>query len=421
MTDISTLPTEIVIIILGFSWLREVAALAATNKHLNRIASPFLYQQDTNGENPRALRWAAERGQMATFQKALNALEDVDIADGEGKTPLHYTAYCYDEVVDEMVKYLVESKAFLDAGSHDPMGTPLELACGNQNFQAAMALIRAGAEFTDGLLAICVSRIKAKSAGGLVPDEVTEESARLQEALISKLINMGAPINWRPFNEDGQTALMRAIYDGEPSTVQLLLDLGADVNSPGGRNTTPLMCAVQSRKVHCVRMLVAEGANVNLLDEDGVSAVNFLPPSEISRDTAYIWALLLRQGLNIEENSWYPEYGAISIFELAIYEALQGKSLPLDLIVEHSKGVGKFSIWKVFRSLDMAEYNPPRFLEFLKTDDKWLISSGEMEAECTLQNLQRSIKNQTLYANRTSSLPQGFLGKGLYEINLIDY
>jgi hypothetical protein len=107
-----------------------------------------------------------------------------------------------------------------------------------------------GAELTDGLLAICVSSIKAKSAGGLVPDEVTEISARLHEALISKLIEMEVPINWIG---DGQTALMRSVSDGGPSTVELLFQLGANVNSTGGNDTTPLMCVVYSRKGQCRR------------------------------------------------------------------------------------------------------------------------------------------------------------------------
>lgn len=46
------------------------------------------------------------------------------------------------------------------------------------------------------------------------------------ETLILKLLEMEVPINWIG---DGQTALMRAVSDGEPSTVELLLQQGANV------------------------------------------------------------------------------------------------------------------------------------------------------------------------------------------------
>ena len=401
MANISALSTEVIFIIFEFLEPQEVATFAAISKHFYGITDPFLYQQDTNGKNPKALRWAAGQGQMVTFQKALKASEDINVPDSEGKIPLHYTTYCYDEVVDKMVQHLVDSGALLDASSK--RGTPLELACENQNFRAAIALINAGAEFTDDLLATCVSSIKVKSAGGLVPDETREHSICLQGTLISKLIYMGLCIDWRPPDEDGETALMRAVCDGEPSMVRLLLGLGAKANSPGGNDTTSLMCAVQNRKAHCVSMLIDAGTDVNLLDRDGVSAIYFLSPSEISEDTAYIWTLLLRQGSIIETHNWYPEYGAISIFELAVYEALQDRCLPLDLIIENSKKVSEISIWRVQNSLGKACYNPPRFLECLKADDKWLIFSREMETELTLQSLQQLIKDHSLYRTKTSS------------------
>ena len=358
------LPAELLETILSFSGPQELVMVAASNKHLNKIAIPFLYRQDAKGEYSRALRWAVKYGLMVTFNNAAKALKDVsedvsnkvDIADMEGKTPLHYAAYCHGNVVDDMVEHLVKLGAFLDAEYNGAVGTPLELACENQNFRAAMALIKAGAKLVDGLLAICVSSIKAKSAGGLVP----EESACFQKPLILELVKRGASINWwPPSDENGQTALMRAVCNGEVSTVQLLLKLGAGVNSPGGNNTTPLMCAVQSRRVRCVKILLEAGADTNLLDKEGVLAAYDLPLGEIDRDTADIWTLLLRQGSNIWEEFWYPEYdGFCSILELAIYEALQGKCLVFDLIVEHTKPARKCSLENILKLLENDGFNP---------------------------------------------------------------
>ncbi|KFY01316.1 hypothetical protein O988_02814 [Pseudogymnoascus sp. VKM F-3808] len=392
MTELLDLPVELLTAILGLLRLQAVASLAKTNKPLSSISNPFLYQQDASGEDPKALRWAAEHGQMVTLRTAVGVIGDVNFPDREERTALHYTAYCYNETVDEIVNYLVKSNASLTATCKGR--TALELACINQNFRSAMALIKAGAELTDGLLAICVSSIKAKSAGGLVPDEATEGFARLQESLISRLIGMEVPIDWI---RNGQTALMRAVSDGELSTVELLLQLGANVNSTGDNDTTPLMCAVYSRKGQCVELLVTAGADVNLKMKGGVSALFFLPPSEVSQHTARIWARLLRHGSNIEEDYWYAKYSHISIFELAIYEALKGNYLPLDLIAEHSQCVTELSIKRVLRLLDKAQYNAPRFLECgrIRIDDEWLISLREMETGCTLQDLRRSIVTYT--------------------------
>ncbi|KFZ23169.1 hypothetical protein V502_02352 [Pseudogymnoascus sp. VKM F-4520 (FW-2644)] len=78
------------------------------------------------------------------------------------------------------------------------------------------------------------------------------------------------------------------------------LRLGADANSTGGSDVTPLMCAVDTGNGQCVEMLVTGDADVNLKMEDRLSAIYFLPPREISQDTACTWALLLGHGSNIE-------------------------------------------------------------------------------------------------------------------------
>ena len=350
MTTLPSLPVELITTILGFLGLPEVSALASTNKLLRSISNPFLYQRDANGDFPRALQWAAERGQMGTFQKSLGVVEDVNISDEKDRTALHYTTYCYDETVDEMVKYLVKTNASLNCTCF--CRTALELACKNQNFRCALALIEAGAELTDGLLAICVSSIKAKSQGGVVPDKVTEEFARLQEALILKLVEMEVPIDWWPLNdENGQTALMRAAYHGNTSAVELLLQLGADANSKGANNITALICAVASCNSQCVKLLVTAGADVNLTMDCRLSATYFLPLREINHDTESIWVQLLSRG---------------SFLKLAIYEALRGNCLPLDLIVKHSMGVGELSIRRMLKLLEEVKYNSSHFLECCK-------------------------------------------------------
>lgn len=61
---------------------------------------------------------------------------------------------------------------------------------------------------------------------------------------------------------DGNTALMRAVYEGEACIVELLLELGANVNARGRDGDTALMCAVAYRETKCVEILLKAGADV---------------------------------------------------------------------------------------------------------------------------------------------------------------
>ncbi|KKO97075.1 hypothetical protein THAR02_10819 [Trichoderma harzianum] len=330
---------------------------------------------------------------MGIYQRALDEWEDFDQAIREGMMALHYATFCYEEVVNEMIAYLLDSGAYLDVVYYNSIGTPLELACENQNFRAAIALSRAGAALTEGLLIQCVSSIETKDAEVYIPKKHVREFAVLQRTLIQELVHGGARLNWRPRGE-GQTALMRAICEGEVSTVRHLLDLGANQNSRGGFDRTALMCSVENRNVQCVKMLIEAGADVNLVDVVGTPALYSLPPQAMNKDVAKIWVSFLEESFKIEEEFWDPEYGSVSIFELAIYEALQGRYLALDLIVEHSNGVEKLCIMKVMKALSEAEYNPDDFLKQLAELEDWDPPWGDIESEITLRDLQLRIRDQ---------------------------
>lgn len=66
-------------------------------------------------------------------------------------------------------------------------------------------------------------------------------------------------------NRDGQTPLMLAIKHGEVrESIQLLIDLGSDVNATDNRGKTALHLAVKREDVEIVKLLIAAGANVNV-------------------------------------------------------------------------------------------------------------------------------------------------------------
>lgn len=224
-----------------------------------------------------AICWAARCGQLEILQKALQT-SDVDLGDREvdahGQTPLYHATECYYESVEETIQLLLKAGADLDSSGWNE--TPLELACSCQNFRAAMFLLKSGACIPEHLLLDCVSMVTGRSAGGFVPDRLVDTFIQLQRDIISELvIKHKVSVDRRPVGEEAETALTRAARDGEPSTVDLLLGLGASVDAAGSHQRTALMIAIERRHLQIVEILLAAGADVNLADLDGETVIFF--------------------------------------------------------------------------------------------------------------------------------------------------
>ena len=76
----------------------------------------------------------------------------------------------------------------------------------------------------------------------------------------------------------GYTALHRACiiyHDCSPEVLSCLIENGADVNLSTDKNRTPLMTACEYGHVNTVTILIEHGANVNLQDRDGLTAVHY--------------------------------------------------------------------------------------------------------------------------------------------------
>lgn len=74
MSRIGNLPTELILLIASFLLSESsLAALALSSRRLYGISNRYLYQYNVLYGNSSALDWAAQNGQMATLQKALDA------------------------------------------------------------------------------------------------------------------------------------------------------------------------------------------------------------------------------------------------------------------------------------------------------------------------------------------------------------
>jgi ankyrin repeat protein len=88
------------------------------------------------------------------------------------------------------------------------------------------------------------------------------EAVKIADArLVRMLLDAGAAVDTA--NEDGQTPLMLAVRNGEPAVVELLIRAGANVNViEEWRGQTPLMWAAARSAPEIVKLLIAKGADV---------------------------------------------------------------------------------------------------------------------------------------------------------------
>jgi ankyrin repeat protein len=71
------------------------------------------------------------------------------------------------------------------------------------------------------------------------------------------LINNGTQVNAK--DPGGRTALWQAVYSGQKEAVRLLLENGADPNLNDNNNRTPIQCTVDEEMKKLLRQFGAKG------------------------------------------------------------------------------------------------------------------------------------------------------------------
>src|SRR5688500_2627517 len=155
---------------------------------------------------------AAQNKDSATVRKLIKEGGDVNAAQGDGMTPLHYAALSGDAELAQMLLY-----AGANVGARTRIGgyTPLHLAAqvGHAN-------------------------------------------------VIAPLVAAGSPVT--AVTATGATALMHAAHSGSTDAVRILIENGADPNVTETANgQTALMFAAADR-VDVVKLLIARGADLHL-------------------------------------------------------------------------------------------------------------------------------------------------------------
>ena len=186
---------------------------------------------------------AAEKRDAATIHRLLQQKAEINLAQVDGMTALHWAAH-HDDLVT--VKRLLKAGAKADARNRYGV-SPLHSACLNGNGPMTEALLKAGADANAALPEGETVLMTAARTGAPGPIE----------ALLAK----GAKVNARGRNQ--QTALMWAAAEGNLEAVRLLMDAGADIRAALDSGFTPLFFAVRQGKAEVVEALLSAGLDVN--------------------------------------------------------------------------------------------------------------------------------------------------------------
>ncbi len=193
-----------------------------------------------NADGSTALQWAVYEGDADEVRRLLDAGADVSLANDYGATPMSLAA----EVADtEILRLLLGAGA--DADSANPEGqTALMAVARTGNTEAARLLLEHGASVN-----------ARESWGGQTA--LMWASARRHPDMIELLIANGADLDARSIHRDYQR---HVTAEGRPKN----LDSGG---------FTPLLYAARENCIACVDVLLEHGADIDLPDPDGVSAL----------------------------------------------------------------------------------------------------------------------------------------------------
>ena len=159
---------------------------------------------------------AAARGDRETVKALLKQAADVNAAQGDGMTALHWAAINGDA---ELAQMLIFAGANVRATTRLGTYTPLYLASQQGHGTVIHALVKAGGD-----------------------------------------VKAGTP--------NGTTPLMVAAASGEVEAVRVLLDNGADANAKDGvRGQTPLMYAAASNRPAVIELLASKGADLKVTNK----------------------------------------------------------------------------------------------------------------------------------------------------------
>jgi uncharacterized protein len=265
-----------------------------------------------------------QAGHRDAALKMIAAGADVNAAQGDGTTPLHWAVYKVDA---DLVRALLERGAKPDA-INNYGSSPLAEAAKVANARLVEMLLDAGSNAEEPNQEGQTALMLAARAG----------SVDVAELLVRHGANVNAREKWR-----GQTALMWAADARSAEMTRFLIDHKAEVNVRALANDwpsqmtgeprnqyrptgglTPLLYAARSGCTDCVQALLDAGADPNRPSPDGVTPL-MVAIDNFAFDTA---KLLFERGANPHVWDWWGR--------TALYTAIDMNTYSLDGYAERT-------------------------------------------------------------------------------------
>ncbi|KAK6331269.1 hypothetical protein TWF730_004357 [Orbilia blumenaviensis] len=241
--------------------------------------------KDKNGEVP--LHTAVQVGNQDLVELLLDHGANPDIKTKIGRAPLHAAINAGDQYLAELLLNYGANIDIKDKNGEVPLHTAVQV--GNQDLVELLLDHSANPD------------IKTKIGQTPLHTAINIEN----QYLVELLLNYNANINIK--DKNGKVPLHAAVQVGNQGLVELLLDYGEanpDINDKQGQ--TPLFTAARNGMIGIVAYLLAQGANPNIKNNWGETALFMAMKSDASdEDKLAILRLLCKNGAdpNIKNNN----------------------------------------------------------------------------------------------------------------------
>ncbi|WP_373538426.1 ankyrin repeat domain-containing protein [Chamaesiphon sp.] len=221
------------------------------------------------------LHCAIERKQVKIVKYLLDNGADIDRLNNHGLTPLHQAIkiYCPQVKVDknkdcdrriQILLYLLESKANINLKDRDGL-TPLMFAIKSQNALAVKYLLEYGADphALSPNNKSSLWHILATSTGGF---DRTEIASVAQQLVLAK-------VDVNQINNKGDTPLHVASKHISRQVVDILLTNQARADARNRKDETPLMNAISINDFDIVKLLLSRNSEINVPEKSGETSL----------------------------------------------------------------------------------------------------------------------------------------------------
>ncbi|KAI4823990.1 hypothetical protein KUCAC02_012540 [Chaenocephalus aceratus] len=265
------------------------AAHGSANK-VRELVQKYPDKVDIKNQGKTALQVAAHQGHMEVVKALLQANSSIEVKDEDGDTALHYTAFGNQA---DITRLLLSKGANVNL-LNNSMCTALHIAVNKGFADVVRVLTEHSAD------------VNLQDSYGDTPlhDAIAKDFRNIIEILVLVPNIDFTQQNHRGFNllhhaalkgnklatekilgrarqlvdvkkEDGFSALHLAALNNHRDVAKILVKEGrCDINIRNNRNQTALQLAVTQGHTDLVQLLVSEGADVNMEDEDGDTAMH---------------------------------------------------------------------------------------------------------------------------------------------------